>query len=553
MAEGLDSGIHTFIVLKGRQMGISTVCLALDLYWMFRYRGLQGSLVTDTDDNKTMFRTTLTQYIKGLPSTHRVGVKEHNRTQMVLANRSRWTYQVAGVRSKGGLGRGKAINFLHGTETSSWGDEEGFASLQASLAETHPHRLYFHESTARGYNLFYDTWEKAKEAKSQRAIFIGWWRNELYHLPPTSSLYSAYWDGSLTSDERIWVEEINDLYQHKITSGQIAWWRWKLAEEIKDETLMLQEYPPTENYAFQLSGSKFFSAESINLAWKRVRELPRRYFRYRMGMHFEQTRFLETNEENAELTVWELPKPGAVYVLGCDPAYGSSQWADRFCIAVYRCYADRIIQVAEFCTPHCNTYQFAWVIAHLAGNYTGAMVNLEINGPGQAVFNELQNLKRLAGNFAQGGERAEIYDVVGGIRDYLYRRQDSLTGHFAYQWQTTSNTKERMFNAIRDYFERKMLEIKSPDALLEFRTVVREDGMLGGDGRAKDDRCIATGLAVVAWNDWLMQELQSENRLYEFETQAENKDPAGTVLQRTVAKFFQQIEHDSEEMAAEGQ
>ena len=47
--------------------------------------------------------------------------------------------------------------------------------------------------------------------------------------------------------------------------------------------------------------------------------------------------------------------------VGADPAYGSSDWADRFCIQVYRCYADGLDRVAEFATSELNTYQFAWV------------------------------------------------------------------------------------------------------------------------------------------------------------------------------------------------
>ena len=57
-------------------------------------------------------------------------------------------------------------------------------------------------------------------------------------------------------------------------------------------------------------------------------------------------------------------------------------------------------QVAAFATSELNTYQFAWVIAHLAGAYKNSTLNLEVNGPGQAVINELKNLKRQAAAMA---------------------------------------------------------------------------------------------------------------------------------------------------------
>ena len=39
-----------------------------------------------------------------------------------------------------------------------------FSALINTLAQTAPHRLYVFESTARGYNMFYETWEVAKKS-----------------------------------------------------------------------------------------------------------------------------------------------------------------------------------------------------------------------------------------------------------------------------------------------------------------------------------------------------------------------------------------------------
>jgi len=141
-------------------------------------------------------------YMDGLPKEYKIPQITHNRNSLSLRNRSRLFYQVAGLRAKGTLGRGKAITFLHGTETSSWGDEEGLASLLASLAETNPDRLYMFESTARGFNMFHDMYVTAKKARTQRAIFCGWWRNEFYSVDPESSVYKTYWDGRLTGEEK---------------------------------------------------------------------------------------------------------------------------------------------------------------------------------------------------------------------------------------------------------------------------------------------------------------------------------------------------------------
>ena len=55
IANGLKDNIHFFVILKGRQLGITTISLALDLYWHYLNNGLNGTLVTDTEENRDMF------------------------------------------------------------------------------------------------------------------------------------------------------------------------------------------------------------------------------------------------------------------------------------------------------------------------------------------------------------------------------------------------------------------------------------------------------------------------------------------------------------------
>jgi hypothetical protein len=126
--------------------------------------------------------------LESLPRSHSIPIVSHNRNGLVLKNGSSLDYLVAGTRKNGGLGRSRAYNFLHATECSSWGDQEGLESLEKSLAAKYPARLYVFESTARGYNMFHTMWEEAKEdTLVKRAIFIGWWAKEEYAFDPKRS------------------------------------------------------------------------------------------------------------------------------------------------------------------------------------------------------------------------------------------------------------------------------------------------------------------------------------------------------------------------------
>ena len=541
IAKGLNDGVHFFVILKGRQLGITTISLALDLYWHFLHQGLQGTLTTDTEENRDMFRSTLAMYMDGLPKEWKIPLVQHNRNQLTLKNRSRLFYQIAGLRSKGTLGRGKAITYLHGTETSSWGDEEGLASLLASLAETNPSRLYLFESTARGFNMFHDMYVTARRARTQRAIFCGWWRNQFYSADPDSAVYKTYWDGKLTSEEKEWIKDIKKLYDFEINSRQMAWWRWKMQEGIKDEALMYQEFPPTEDYAFVMTGTSFFSNSRCTDAMKEAKTKLPDYYRYSMGAYFQDTEVLKSTERLATLRVWEEPIDNAYYVIGADPAYGSSDWADRFCIQVYRCYADGLDQVAEFATSELNTYQFAWVIAHLAGAYKNSTLNLEVNGPGQAVINELRNLKRQAVSMNSSQGR-DLMNVLGHMQNYLWRRNDTLGGPGnSIGWLTTPATKERMLAYYKDYFERGLMKVLSIDLLDEMKAIVRDGGSIAAFGRGKDDRVIATALGVAAYAEQVQPRLMQAKVTRSVNKAQEEFTPEQLATQRGVSTYLKRI------------
>jgi hypothetical protein len=550
IAKGMENGKRNFVTLKCRQIGISTISLAFDLFWLFKYRSISGALVTHDEPSRDQFRVTLDMYYDGLPERFKQRRLINNRNAMIFANKSRLNFRVAGMRKTGGggLGRSAALPFLHATEMSSWGDPEGLKSLQASLAEANPLRFYHWESTARGFNHFYDMWEEAKRATTQQAIFISWWANQFYRAPRHSDIWKVYWGlkGRPTSDEREWIREVKALYDVEIDDTQMAWWRWKLTESIGDELTMMQEFPPTENHAFIATGSQFFTASSISDGYKKERTYERpRYYRIQIGTHFSDTVLLATPEKLATLRVWEEPTAKGIYVLGADPAYGSSEWADRFCCSVWRCYSDRLVQVAEFVDPDMATYSFAWVLAYLAGAYEPCLVNLEINGPGQGVLSELQNMRRAfvaSGREGNSGRDARtLASVTKNISSYLYRRLDSFSGPGAIHTLMGHEMKERMLNTFRDYYERGFVVVKSRGLLDEMKSVVREGGAApAAPDRSKDDRVIAASLACLAWNDQQRTRLLTQNATYDLVTEAEKGGQEG-VVNKILANYLNKI------------
>ena len=544
IAKGINEGCHYFVILKSRQIGITTISIALDLYWSFKHSGMSGSMVTHTEEAREMFRATIELYMASLPDKWKVPVDKHNRTHLILKNRSRFSYQVAGTRKNTKLGKGQALTFLHATEVSEFGDEEGMASLEASLAEENPDRLFIFESTAQGMNHYFDMWDNAKAAQSQKAIFIGWWRNQFYKKKKGTPEYRVYWDGKVSPEERKWITAIKKLYDFDIDDEQIAWWRWNMSEKTRDEQLMYQNFPPTEDYAFIMSGSNFFNNARVTDEYKKAIKLPANNFRFVLRENFEDTELNQCSEKMQNLKIWEFPKAGAHYVIGADPAYGSSEWADRFCASVYRCYADGMEQVAEFNTPDCSPFQFAWVICYLAGAYmmndkSTCMLNLEINGPGQAVLTEMNQLKRVAANTQTSAARG-VFNIVANIQNFMYKRQDSFGAPSAYHTMTNTKEKERMFGMFKDGFERGMITVKSSGCIDEMKGIVREDGFLGAPGRGKDDRIVASGLATVTWLDYVRLRLVQTGQT---KAQCIRNESAGEqgAAQKTVSNYLKGV------------
>jgi hypothetical protein len=546
VVQGIEEGVHEFWCLKGRQARISTIMLGFGLYWLYTKPGLRGSLVVDEEGNRQEFKSILESYTQYLPKDYSVERTASSVYGMQFANRSRLSYLVAG-KKKGNerLGQGRGIAYLHATEVATWGcGEEGFASLQASLAQMNPDRLFCYESTARGFNMFHDYYYVAKKAKSKRAIFIGWWLNEDYSLRPDDVRFKTYWDGKLLPRERDWIRVVKSVHGFEISPEQVAWWRWMGAEQIKDESLLMQEYPPIEEMAFIQSGTGFFSNDRLTEEYKRASKFSPKCYRMVFGQEFYDTEVAESTPSRCDLKIWEEPEDRGVYVIGADPSYGSNPESDNGVICVYRCFANGLYQVAQYASNQMNSYQFAWVVVYLAGAYRDVTINLEVNGPGQPVISEIARM-RMKATTIPGEIGKGLRNTMGCMRYYLWRRLDSLGGPGkSVGWLTTSASKERAFTHLKDYFERGMMQINDTDTLDEMKKIVREpDGSIQGSGSTHDDRAMGSALAVSAYAESVQTGLMARGMTIEKELSRGEVEPPGVVptSERALQNYLQRV------------
>jgi hypothetical protein len=518
VAKGLQEGIHEFVILKCRQVAITTCCSIIELFWALANEGVQGAIIADRTDNLERLRRIFASLLETLPDEWRGPehkLIQNNRNGMAFANRS--VIDLMAAANNPDLGASRALNMMHATECAQWKSLAGVESLKASLARQNPHRLYVWESIANGFNWFYNHCQQAKVDRHMRFIFIGFWANPTYSIPKRDPDYKIYWDGHLTDEEITRARYVKQQYGYTVKPEQIAWWRRE--SEFKPEEYMLRHYPWHERECFIASGSGFFPAQRTLEIAESLGDPSPPYQGYKyifedqfLSSHIEQ---VATSSE-AMLKVWEDPEPDGVYTIGIDPSGGGGGETNDHAIEVLRCYADRVVQVAEFQSNRPLTYQLAWVLAHLAGAYRDHLANLEVTGVGAAIIPEVRNLRQLAerGILQGDAQTAGILDMIGAVRWFLYKRPDTLGGAGnVIAWKANQDNKHQVYSELRDSLMLRRIEFRSPKLVTQLQSIIENEGWIGAgpDTGENDDLVSATVLAHHAWVEWRRPGLIARN------------------------------------------
>lgn len=565
--DGLSEDIHDFKVLKSRQLGVSTLSRALTLFWIGVHPGLRGYMVFDTWPHADEARTELVEMLRNLPANFKFPTTggpggRDSRHMLRLDNDSQMMFAAAGTsqrKSSSVLGRGSGVNFYHRSELCSYENLEAMEAFQKSLAQDFPNRLYIDESTARGYNIWNEIWEEAKDNPHAKCIFLGWYLKDNQKIPRKDPDWERYGVYPPTVEEIAKMREVKDLYGWTITPEQLAWIRRDSDPAAKPEgdappdftpsTLRLQENPWCERDSWQMTGSVFFDPASLSeMAYKHASRKFKTYS-FASGIEFPEFKIYPApNARSVELKIWEEPVEGAVYVISADPAFGHDENNDRSALHVMRCYADGMDQVAEYAWPLINTRQFGWVIAALMGYYAGDTADvyfiMEINGPGEAVFNELKSLKhQLAMNYLPEMKELKIQNIFRNVKNYIYGRSDAMGPGRSYMWKTNTQLKVAIFERLRDFTGNGMVWVRSQDTLEEMRSITREGDSIAAQGTKKDDRVFALAMAVRYWDERIRRGLISARRSRDSEAKKERvtmKDQVQMFHSHQIEQFFVQ-------------
>jgi hypothetical protein len=242
-----------FIILKARQLGLSTITEAL-IFWRTTYNMYRKSAIVGhkIDATNNLYQMTK-RYYKYLPEQLKPAIESSNEKVLrYLETESEIKLYTA---ESGDIGSSDTIQDLHLTEVAKWRDPKTSLTALLQTVPDKPNTMIVMESTANGIGgEFYDRWQMATAGESNYVpIFISWLIDDEYTL-----------DFIDEEEEYKLKRSLDDIEYGLIEAGATLRhlnWRRKIGLPDKcgnDVDRFRQEYPSNSVEAFIASGSPVF-------------------------------------------------------------------------------------------------------------------------------------------------------------------------------------------------------------------------------------------------------------------------------------------------------
>lgn len=207
------------------------------------------------------------------------------------------------------------FRFLHLSEYGYYPNIRGLMTALIATVADDPATMIFKESTANGYNDFYQDCIAALEGESDYELFfVGCFDDEEnWRSLERDRVDPHHFEKSLTDQEWQLVE------RYSLVLEQIYWRRMKLKEFAGDQKRFDQEFPHSFEVAFQSSGRQRFDPSLF--VWMPT-DLPYERGELRREEINRAEQLIFRPHQYGELTLWKRFRPGGQYVGGVDTAKG---------------------------------------------------------------------------------------------------------------------------------------------------------------------------------------------------------------------------------------
>ncbi len=512
------------VLLKARQWGGSTL-VQMYMFWIQQIHRVNWHLAVCAQDDgaarniSEMYRRASTSYPEAIAE---IQYKPYAGSSKNIINIERGG--IIGVGSINNPDQFRSFNYpmIHVSEPGVWEDtpKRTAGQLVASLRSTvskEPMTLVILESTAKGVGTFFhNEWLSAeKEESAYKAVFIPWFKIEMYKLPITD--YSRFIDGMNEYDWFCW--------ERGATLEGINWYNIHKTGENYDDWQMYNEFPTTAEEAFVASGQRYFAPKLTINARKNVTKP-----KFRGTIHptdcknkadIKQSHFVGT--PRGPLEVWKMPKP-LVRVKGvlhhCVNRYcifgdigGVSDGADFSSLTVidrYWMHLGGWPELAADWHGHLDQDLFAWVAAQLGHLYDNALLALETNSlrkeksAGDHFLTILDNIK-------------DHYDNI-----FIRNQMDSTQKDWLpkYGFHTNQGSKDMILSTLRAGLRDDQFIERQGSACDEYEWFERKkDGSLGAIDGKNDDKVITR-----AGSYWLAMKYMPPVKLIPYVTPEERRE-----------------------------
>lgn len=494
----------TFLVLKGRQQGFTSVITAYQLAYSLLNRNFQGFTLSDKADNtEAIFQNKAKFPYDQLPELLQPTEKFNNKRQLLFEKlNSNWSVDTATEN----VGRSKTINFFHGSECAFW---KSMSKVQAGLGEAFTiDCIKIYESTANGYNDFQKMWA----SKSGINCFFEWWKTKEYRIKFESDKVRQDFIKKINSSNEWIYVRIKILLNEKKLELEQAYWYYKKYESYIDKELIKQEYPCSAEEAFLASGNCYFDKEKIINRIEQLKEpIKIGSFLYDYdGSKITKIRW--QNDINGFIKIYEAPKDNYPYVLSGDT---SGEGSDYFTGQVLDNTNGKQVAVLR---KEFDADEYTRQMYCLGKYYKNALIGIESNFDTFPI-KELQRL--------------------GYTKQYVREKEDTFTGSIvkAYGFKTDRITRPLILSELQSIINDHVELMNDKDTLEEMLVFVRnEKGRPEAQQGCHDDLVMALAIAyhIRTQQDMKVKKTETEKRLskeftFEFDEEETKGDYGRTI------------------------
>ena len=254
------------IVLKARQLGISTLTEAVMFLWCFVFDNVQGMVIAHENDSAQHLLGMTQTYWDTYPYGRAYTSKYKSRNELS------WVQTKSGLKistaKNVNTGRSRTLHMIHASEVAFW--EKATMTMGGLDQAFHfePNTIGVLESTANGVGgYFHDQWYAAEAGDIEYVpLFFPWWRHPQY----TWTYINRILDQPTPPLEHM-TEEERVLRRMGIDDDHLLWQRWAVRNLAQNDLGWFhQEYPSTPDEAFVATGYNIFPLSDLRACYEPI-------------------------------------------------------------------------------------------------------------------------------------------------------------------------------------------------------------------------------------------------------------------------------------------